>query len=96
MTAGVSIAVVSTRELSSGFAALRSTAPFWSLRYHEEKREARATDPKARAIIDRVDALPKETFARLHGAVRSLRPGSEIERHGDGGPMTVEGGDAGR
>ncbi len=39
----------------------------------EEKREARATDPKAKAIIDRVDALPKETFARLHGAVRSLR-----------------------
>src|SRR4051812_31505174 len=42
MTAEVSIAVVSTRELSSGFAALRSTAPFWSLRYHEEKRESHA------------------------------------------------------
>jgi predicted Zn-dependent protease len=41
-TAGVSIAVVSTRELSSRFAALRSTAPFWSLRYHEEKRESHA------------------------------------------------------
>ena len=42
MTAGVSIAVVSTRELSSRFAALRSAAPFWSLRYHEEKRESHA------------------------------------------------------
>jgi predicted Zn-dependent protease len=42
MMAGGSIAVVSTRELSSGFAALRSTAPFWSLRYHEEKRESHA------------------------------------------------------
>jgi hypothetical protein len=40
----------------------------------EEKREARATDPRAKAIVDRVDALPKEVFARLHGAVRSLRP----------------------
>jgi hypothetical protein len=40
----------------------------------EEKREARATDPRAKAIVDRVDALPQEVFARLHGAVRSLRP----------------------
>jgi hypothetical protein len=43
----------------------------------EEKREARATDPRAKAIVDRADALPKEVFARLHGAVRSLRPVSE-------------------
>src|SRR5258705_4944440 len=42
MTVEVSIAVVSTRELSSGFAALRSRAPFWSLRYHEERRESHA------------------------------------------------------
>jgi hypothetical protein len=38
-----------------------------------EKREARATDPRAKAIVDRVEALPGEVFARLHGAVRSLR-----------------------
>jgi hypothetical protein len=43
----------------------------------EEKRGARATDPKARAIVDRADVMPKEIFARLHGAVRSLRPISE-------------------
>lgn len=40
----------------------------------EEKREVRATDPQAAAILDRVDNLPDEVLARLHGAVRSLRP----------------------
>jgi hypothetical protein len=39
-----------------------------------EKAEARATDPRAAALIDRVDVLPDEVLARLHGAVRSLRP----------------------
>jgi hypothetical protein len=43
----------------------------------EEKREARATDPRAKAIVDRADVMPKEVFARLHGAVRSLRPVAE-------------------
>ncbi|MFI7404139.1 hypothetical protein ACIBW9_27290 [Streptomyces sp. NPDC049541] len=40
----------------------------------EEKREARATDPRAAAILDRVDTMPPEVFERLHGAVRSLTP----------------------
>ncbi|WP_410608085.1 hypothetical protein [Amycolatopsis sp. lyj-109] len=40
----------------------------------EEKREARATDPRAAAIVDRVDSMPPELLERLHGAVRSLRP----------------------
>jgi hypothetical protein len=40
----------------------------------EEKREARATDPLAAELLDRVDTLPEEVLARLHGAVRSLRP----------------------
>lgn len=40
----------------------------------EEKREARATDPRAAAIVDRIDGMPDEVMARLHGAVRSLRP----------------------
>ncbi|MCV2487926.1 hypothetical protein OF117_01005 [Geodermatophilus sp. YIM 151500] len=39
-----------------------------------EKAEVRATDPRAAAILDRVDALPGDAWARLHGAVRSLRP----------------------
>ncbi len=37
----------------------------------EEKREARATDPRARAILDRVDALTPEALAALHGTMRS-------------------------
>ena len=40
----------------------------------EEKREARATDPRAAAIVDRVDAMPPELLERLHGAIRSVRP----------------------
>ncbi|MFR9673287.1 hypothetical protein [Streptomyces sp. TR06-5] len=40
----------------------------------EEKREARATDRRAADILDRVDAMPPEVFARLHGTIRSLRP----------------------
>jgi hypothetical protein len=40
----------------------------------EEKREARATDPRAAEILDRVDTMPPEVFARLHGAIRSLAP----------------------
>jgi hypothetical protein len=39
----------------------------------EEKAEARATDPRAAAIIDRVDDMPQEIMDRLHGAVRYLR-----------------------
>ncbi len=38
-----------------------------------EKREARGTDPRAAAIVDRCDIMPKEVFERLHGAVRYLR-----------------------
>ncbi|MFG2958343.1 hypothetical protein ACGF5O_32070 [Streptomyces sp. NPDC048291] len=43
----------------------------------EEKREARATDPRAAEILDRVDSLPPEVFERLHGAIRSLSPAGE-------------------
>src|SRR5579875_1650810 len=39
-----------------------------------EKREARATDPRAAAILDRIDVMPPEVMSRLHGAVRSLGP----------------------
>jgi hypothetical protein len=37
----------------------------------EEKREARATDARARAILDRVEALSPEALGRLHGTLRS-------------------------
>jgi hypothetical protein len=39
----------------------------------EEKREARATDPRAAALIDRIDNMPPEMLDRLHGAIRYLR-----------------------
>lgn len=38
----------------------------------EEKREARATDDRAAAIIDRADAMPPEMLEKLHGALRSF------------------------
>jgi hypothetical protein len=40
----------------------------------DEKAEARGTDVRAAAIVDRCDDLPPEMWSRLHGAVRSLRP----------------------
>ena len=46
----------------------------------EEKTEARATDPRAAAIIDRVDTMSSEILSRLHGALRSVEPaGKEQE-----------------
>jgi hypothetical protein len=51
-----------------------------------EKREARATDPRAAAILDRLDVIPDEVFARLHGAVRS--PGGASPRAGTAEPPT--------
>ena len=39
----------------------------------EEKRAARATDPKAAELMDRLDGMPPEMFDRLHGAIRYLR-----------------------
>lgn len=40
----------------------------------EEKIEARATDPRSAAIIDRCDDMPPEVWERLHGVVRALHP----------------------
>jgi hypothetical protein len=62
----------------------------------EEKQEARATDPRAAEIIDRVDAMPPEILDRLHGAVRYLRDvtGSPVEG-GSGGAAALFGPDPG-
>jgi len=38
----------------------------------EEKAEARGTDPRSAAIIDRCDDMPPEIWERLHGTVRSI------------------------
>jgi hypothetical protein len=40
----------------------------------QEKQEARATDPRTAAIVDRVDSMPPELLQKLHGAIRSLKP----------------------
>jgi hypothetical protein len=36
-----------------------------------EKAEARATDSRAAAVIDRVEEMPPDAFGRLHGVIRS-------------------------
>ncbi len=36
----------------------------------EEKRHVRATDARARAVLDRVENMPPEVHERLHGAIR--------------------------
>ena len=46
----------------------------------DEKRQARATDARAAAIVDRVEALPDEWLARLHGAARELHAGEMVPR----------------
>jgi hypothetical protein len=38
-----------------------------------EKREARATDPRAADLMDRLDNMPPEMLERMHGAIRYLR-----------------------
>jgi hypothetical protein len=60
----------------------------------EEKREARATDPRVAALVDRAERLPDDDFARLHAVVRAapatgpatpapetLRPGARVRVH---------------
>ncbi len=65
----------------------------------DEKREARETDPRAAAILDRVDSLPQEILGRLHGSVRyfsnvvdpSKEPHSALSwNHGAGDPVSPE------
>ena len=38
----------------------------------EEKAEMRATDPRAREILERTEALTPEQLMRLHGTIREL------------------------
>ena len=37
----------------------------------EEKAEARATDPRAAALLDRVESMDPQAMARLHGTIRT-------------------------
>ena len=61
----------------------------------EEKREARATDPRAAELIDRLDGLPPEMMERLHGAIRYLEPGVGPVSNAPAGPAAAEGPGAG-
>ncbi|MGH3673986.1 MAG: hypothetical protein ACRDSH_25680, partial [Pseudonocardiaceae bacterium] len=38
----------------------------------EEKAEARATDERARKLMDRIDSMPPEMLDKMHGAIRYL------------------------
>jgi hypothetical protein len=49
----------------------------------EEKSEARGTDPRAAAIIDRCDAMAPEMWESLHGTMRSLSSWPDAERSKD-------------
>ena len=40
----------------------------------DEKREARATDPRAADVVDRSESLPPAALSRLHGTVRAFGP----------------------
>jgi hypothetical protein len=61
----------------------------------DEKLQARATDARAAALIDRVEAMDAGDIVKLHGAVRSPRPAPPgRETHGPAGRET--GGQAGR
>jgi len=40
----------------------------------EEKREMGAVDARARAMLDRTEALTREQLMQLHGTMRSMRP----------------------
>jgi hypothetical protein len=54
-----------------------------------EKAEARATDPRAAALLDRVESMDPQTMARLHGTIRSLRPVAgqpEVEEDAEAAP----------
>jgi hypothetical protein len=75
-----------------------------ALRVHtlteQEKAEARALDPRVRAIIDRHDELDPEAMARLHGVIRApdaLDPIDPVPewttpgpRRAKVGPVTIE------
>lgn len=63
----------------------------------EEKAEARATDPRAAAIIDRVDTMSEEILSRLHGALRRVGPSADEQELDDlfTGREPVPGKDAG-
>jgi hypothetical protein len=62
-----------------------------------EKRQARATDPRAADLMDRLDTMPPEMLERMHGAIRYLKatPGTGRSGAGPPGPRDEPAGRAG-
>ena len=56
-----------------------------------EKREARATDPRAAEIVDRVEVSAPDVFARLHGTIRSGKGAQPDEPAADSEAVVVAG-----
>jgi len=48
----------------------------------DEKRQARATDPRAAALIDRVEALNAADYDLMHGTLRSAAPRTAQDQNG--------------
>jgi hypothetical protein len=46
----------------------------------DEKREMRTGDLRAKQVLERTEALPREHLARVHGAIRGLSPVKEDDR----------------
>ncbi len=57
----------------------------------DERRQARATDPRAAELIDRLDVLPPEMLERMHGAIRYLSPSGTPASAGTGGTAAAVG-----
>src|SRR5580704_9625830 len=55
----------------------------------EEKDAARATDPRAAALIDRVESLDGAALQRLHGTIRGWQVSPPAEAREDGGAGEV-------
>jgi hypothetical protein len=51
----------------------------------EEKAEVRATDERARKLLDRIDTMPPEMLDKLHGAIRYL--GETPRTHSEPDPI---------
>jgi hypothetical protein len=62
----------------------------------EEKLEARATDPRAAALIDRVEAMDAPAMEQLHGTIRGLRPAGERPAAAAGGAFGAQASGAAR
>src|SRR5262249_18504981 len=55
----------------------------------DEKRHARAPDPRSAQIIDRADAPAADALARMHGAPRDLLDGEMVPRAGIGSKVVL-------